>query len=217
VVRTKENARYISLTHPPRIAELESSRRLHIIRLPSEKTREPPVSVHHCHFVSVFIFFPIQSSPLYLLIAWYWRDAFESLTLSVPLIHRMSRSLASVLHGPDLGECSAGEAEHADADRIPGEGVSVSLGRVRVDSRTVEEPRRGHPTMLLVDRYNDAIAIGTYHGRGFVEVECVVRAVLFVTTPVAGEYVIRALLSEPSSARTRSHSTKLGRRLRLGT
>lgn len=61
-----------------------------------------------------------------------------SLTLPVPLIHRMSRSLAAVLHGPDLRECRAGEAEHAIW------AVSGALRRAMANQvRTLSTPRRG--------------------------------------------------------------------------
>jgi len=62
----------------------------------------------------------------------------------------MSCSLASVLHGTDLRQCGAGEAEHADADRVTDGGVSLRLGRGRVGARTEEEPRRGHPALRSV-------------------------------------------------------------------
>lgn len=35
-------------TDPPWVAQLKAGRRLHSIRLPSQKARESPVAVHHC-------------------------------------------------------------------------------------------------------------------------------------------------------------------------
>lgn len=71
--------------YPPRIVQLETRRRHHLIGLPSQISSQSPVSIHHCQSCE------LDSMP-----------PTEVRTLPVPLIYRVSCSLASILHVSDL-------------------------------------------------------------------------------------------------------------------
>lgn len=42
-------------TYSPRVVQLEAQRSLHIIRLSSKMSRQPPVSIHHCVSTSIAV------------------------------------------------------------------------------------------------------------------------------------------------------------------
>lgn len=86
----------VSATYSPWIAQLKALWCLDVVRLPSQETRKPPVSVHHCARSSVVRLRAISSTPH---------------TLLIPLVYRVPLSLATILHVSQLAQTRARQTE----------------------------------------------------------------------------------------------------------